>query len=167
MKRKGKIILAIVLVIVIVVVGLLFWQRNNIKALQYLSMDQSELEQRSEKNEQVFQHMLDEYEIKPPTFTPEELEKLTEDGADMNQAAQDMLNGLIGQANATTDNPEEVGTVGAIENSKPTKPDSNNGKEAENVVKTENSQAIRAQVAKMYVLKAKFVSRLESVAASA
>lgn len=138
MKKRGRILLLCLTAVLMIGAALMVWQWNNINALRYLvTMDQKTVSESIDRNDQKFKDVMKQYEIGEYEFTKEELDQL-EDSAELEQAAQQLLH------------PSSESQVPAPSE----KPQSN------------YSEEIRTQIAKLYVLKATFTSRLEGIVAS-
>jgi hypothetical protein len=143
-KRVGKILFCLAAAVLIVGAALVVWQWNNINALRYAAtMDQDSVNDSIARNDQKFKDVMEQYEISEHTFSKEELDRL-DDAAELEQAVQQMLN-------PPSQSQEPASPSRTPQPSQTPQPD--------------HSAEIRAQIAKLYVLKATFTSKLEGIVA--
>lgn len=143
-KRAGKILLCLAAAVLIVGAALVVWQWNNINALRYAAtMDQDSVNDSIARNDQKFKDVMEQYEISEHTFSKEELDRL-DDAAELEQAVQQMLS-------PPSQSQEPAFPSQSPQPSQTSQPD--------------HGTEIRAQIAKLYVLKATFTSKLEGIVA--
>lgn len=103
--KKRYIVLAVLLVLLIALAGLLFWQKENVKALlDYASYSKEELEDQLQQNDQTIKDAVSAVpEVTIRDVTEEEREAL-KDGS---LTQQELIDRLLGKEEPATDQPAE------------------------------------------------------------
>ena len=141
MKKGAKLALGIVGVLAVAGAAVTAWQWDNIQAARYgLTMDQSTLNQRMEKNRKTLDDAMEQYAVPAYSFSQEEVDQLSDGSLSTEDAAKRLLDS----------GKEDGGTASAADS-----PD------------TEAQEEIREKIAEMYVLQAAYEGQLQAVVQSA
>ena len=144
--KKRKIRWIVLVAFFVTVGGLFLWQWNNVQALTYLlTLDGAQLEERSKKNEEQFNEVMEKYDLK--LYTEEEIQAVIDKHQDIDATVKILVNGEEATQSAET-----------VETAKKDQPIS---------TPVDYTEGIRLQIAKMYVLKSTFVGKLEAIVAQA
>ncbi|MEG0597431.1 MAG: hypothetical protein RR502_05220 [Oscillospiraceae bacterium] len=158
MRKFLKITLCLLAFILAVGGAVALWQWDNISALRdSLTMSAQTVDADIVKNDQQLKDVMNQYHIEEHTFSKEELDAITGDDATLDSAAETVLNNSTSSPAVSPSPSVQVPPNGKPAPSvKPSvKPD-----------KVDYTKQIRAQIAKMYVLKATYVSALEGIVAN-
>ncbi|MGM9579452.1 MAG: hypothetical protein ACI3VS_08725 [Evtepia sp.] len=152
MKKLLKIILVILVLLVIAVAALAIWQRDNLTALRDgMNMDPSAIQVELDSSREEFADTMDQYGVPQKEFTQEEIDRLVRGEITPEELADAMLQnsgGTASSAGQTTGGQTSAQQPSAGPN------DSLN-------------EAIRKEIATMYVLRASYEGKLDAIVESA
>ena len=152
MKKLLKIILVILVLLVIAVAALAIWQRDNLTALRDgMNMDPSAIQVELDSSREEFADTMDQYDVPQKEFTQEEIDQLVRGEITAEQLASSMLQNSGGTASSAGQTP---GTQPSDQQPVSTPTDSLN-------------EAIRQEIATMYVLRASYEGKLDAIVDSA
>lgn len=161
MRKPFKIALCVVALTVAVGLAAVAWQWDNITALRYsLTMSRQNVEENIEKNDQQLKDVLDQYQIPEHSFSKEELDVISGNEGALEDATNVLLNLPTPEVTAPLPTQEVQPSAGQPPLKPTPKPTPKVTPKAE---KTDYTAKIRAQIARMYVLKATYVSELEGI----
>ena len=169
MKKAGKIALCVAGAVVVCCGAAVAWQWNNIKAAGYLlTLDGAALDTRIEENERALDGAMEKYNVQSYSFSPEEVAGLTSGELSADEAAARVLEAAdAGTPPAESAAPETEGPAATPPASQqPEEETVSSGGTEEDPYAEENAE-IRSLIAKMYVLRATYVGKLEAVVQSA
>lgn len=150
MKKLLKIILVILLLLVIAAAALALWQRDNLTALRDgMNMDPSAIQVELDNSREEFADTMDRYGVPEKEFTQEEIAQLVRGEITAEALADSMLQSSGGTASNASGSQSSADQTTA---SDPT--DSLN-------------EAIRKEIATMYVLRASYEGKLDAIVSSA
>ena len=154
MKKLLKIILVILVLLVIAVAALAIWQRDNLTALRDgMNMDPSAIQVELDSSREEFADTMDQYVVPQKEFTQEEIDQLVRGEITPEQLASSMLQNSGGTASSSS--------AGQTPDTQPSdqQPVSNPGDSL--------NEAIRQEIATMYVLRASYEGKLDAIVDSA
>ncbi|MEG0779014.1 MAG: hypothetical protein RRY95_01015 [Oscillospiraceae bacterium] len=152
MRKPFKLLLCLAALLVILGAAVVAWQWENLYALRdSITMDGAAIEEHMTQNDQQLKDVMAQYQIQEHAFSQEELDSITENDAGVDSAAISLLE-------------ENPAPTPAADQTKPAEPAPTPPPKTEAV---DYTAAIREQIAKMYVLKATYVSALEGMVAAA
>lgn len=169
MKKGAKIAIGVVGVLIVAGAALAAWQWNNLKAARYMmTMDGDTISSRLEENSKTLSKAMEDYDISGYDFSDEEIASLVDGSLTADEAAEK----LLGESPAPVPTAEVSPGGDTASSSEPSTVPSATTPSASGNGGTSNTgdsidQQIRQQIAKMYVLQATYVARLEAIVQSA
>lgn len=152
MKKLLKIILVILVLLVIAVAALAIWQRDNLTALRDgMNMDPSAIQVELDSSREEFADTMDQYGVPQKEFTQEEIDRLVRGEITAAELADAMLQNSGGTASSAGQ------TTGGQTPAQQPSADPNDSL----------NEAIRKEIATMYVLRASYEGKLDAIVESA
>lgn len=149
MKKLLKIILVILILLIIAVAALAVWQRDNLTALRDgMNMDPSAIQVELDNSREKFADTMDQYGVPQKEFTQEEIDRLVRGEITPEELAGSML-----QTNG--------GTSSASSGSQPA------DQQPPSDPNDSLNEAIRKEIATIYVLQASYEGKLDAIVESA
>lgn len=159
MKKRTKIMLAVLALLVGGGIGLAAWQWNNLQALNYgLTMDTAALGEKIQENSAALDEAMDRYQVEKYEITQDELAALTDGSLSAQEVARKLLESREPPKAAA---PE--GTAGGQqtgETGQSAAPEQSSG--ASSAPLSAEEQEIQQLIATMYVLQATYEGKLEA-----